>query len=209
MLYIHKSFGYHGSLTSLKCMIDRTFVLKVSRKFTSQSINQSINQQKIYCTLSLFYFKFKLFFGFCLLEVQDYAPKSLQPKMGDLTAWDLLWTAPEILRNAAWDTKERQKSYDGPRNLRALTVNDYQKADIYSIGIILQEIIVESVPYPGPDKRQIIIPPPGDLESTKRIESLFTITYNCSTVVYYSTNINNGNSKIHSNSNSNSTHNRQ
>ncbi|OQV14163.1 Atrial natriuretic peptide receptor 2 [Hypsibius exemplaris] len=114
MIYIHKTFGYHGSLTSLKCMIDRTFVLKI----------------------------------------HDYAPKILQSKICDLSDWDLLWTAPELLRHCRSE-KERRRSCVPA----ILSVQDYQKADIYSIGIILQELVTESCPYPAADKKDFILPP--------------------------------------------------
>ncbi|XP_055334434.1 atrial natriuretic peptide receptor 2-like [Paramacrobiotus metropolitanus] len=100
VIYIHKLFGYHGRLSSLNCMIDRTFVLKV----------------------------------------RDYAPKFLQTPFEELDQWDLFWTAPEILRH------------------KKVNKLDLQRADIYSIGIILQEIAMEGPPYPNTENSDFILP---------------------------------------------------
>lgn len=48
---------------------------------------------------------------------------------------ELLWTAPELLRKLF-------------NSNQAKDIN-YQKADIYSFGITLQEIVVRGAPYDG------------------------------------------------------------
>lgn len=57
-----------------------------------------------------------------------------------------LWTAPEVLRIENLPTKI-----------------DRQMADIYSVGILLQEMATECVPYPNNDRKDFILPVAGKL----------------------------------------------
>ncbi|GAU87863.1 hypothetical protein RvY_00656-2 [Ramazzottius varieornatus] len=108
LMYIHKFFHSHRRLSSLNCMIDRTFVLKI----------------------------------------RDYAPKCLQPALDNMCPWEKLWTAPELLRGAVEP--------------------DYQRADVYSIGIIIQEITASSPPYPSDDRQTVKYDPEDIIWRVKR-----------------------------------------
>ena len=58
-----------------------------------------------------------------------------------MAPWDLLWTAPELLRGAIKP--------------------DHKKADIYSVGIIIQEMTLASPPYPDDERLTTKYEPEG------------------------------------------------
>lgn len=77
-----------------------------------------------------------------VLKVRDHAPKCIQQPRCELEAIEQVWTAPEILRNAEKKT--------------GLTTKEQQMADIYSIGIILQELSMECGPFPSEDRKHSV-----------------------------------------------------
>ncbi len=93
MRYIHDSkMGFHGSLTSAKCVINSRWVCKIT--------------------------------GHGLHMLQETKNKT------DVSVFQLLWAAPELLNNMHITGKEQ-----------------LQKADVYSYGIICYELMMETLPY--------------------------------------------------------------
>ncbi|ORX48080.1 hypothetical protein BCR36DRAFT_371332 [Piromyces finnis] len=106
MQYLHQSkIGYHGLLTSRKCLISSRWELKIT-DFGLREVKETIRSANDYD------------------EIEN----------GD-SYYDLLWTAPECIH------------IDGD----AYQVVGYQKGDIYSIGIILNEIMTRQLPFSDMD----------------------------------------------------------
>jgi len=106
MQYLHQSkIGYHGLLTSRKCLISSRWELKIT-DFGLRELKETIRAANDYDDI----------------------------ENGD-SYYDLLWTAPECIH------------IDGD----AYQVVGYQKGDIYSIGIILNEIMTRQLPFSDMD----------------------------------------------------------
>jgi len=102
MLYLHQSnIGYHGLLTSRKCLVSSRWELKIT-DFGLREVKKAIYFARDYDDI---------------VDDDDYN--------------DLLWTAPECIHIEG-------DSYQ---------VQGYQKGDIYSIGIILNEIMTREYPF--------------------------------------------------------------
>ncbi len=106
MLFLHQSkIGYHGLLSSRKCLISSRWELKIT-DFGLRELKETIRAANDYDDI----------------------------ENGD-SYYDLLWSAPECIH------------IDGD----AYQVVGYQKGDIYSIGIILNEIMTRQLPFSDMD----------------------------------------------------------
>lgn len=118
MKYLHHRDFAHGRLKSRNCVVDGRFVLKI----TDYGFNELLESQKA--------------------PLEEFPPEGEQLSLFQLTEGqgtidqsflffhpDLLWTAPEFLRDV---TSSRKGT---------------SKGDVYSFSIILQEVVVRGPPY--------------------------------------------------------------
>lgn len=130
MNYLHNSYiGSHGNLKSSNCVVDSRFVLKITdyglASFRSSCENED-SPHALYASKNLLRFSVlthKTSIDCCPVLIKDF-----------VTAYrtdfsEKLWTAPELL---IYDRHPPQGT---------------QKGDVYSFGIILQEIALRNGPF--------------------------------------------------------------
>lgn len=127
MRYLHSSsLRIHGSLTSRNCVVDARWVLKV----TDYGINQFYEAQGVplspKTSKRMYLLQLKINHRKC--NKNNFNHKHARFFFDHGT--ELLWTAPELLRN----TKGHYK-------------HGTQAGDVYSFGIIMQEVVVRGEPY--------------------------------------------------------------
>lgn len=127
MNYLHNSyFGCHGNLKSSNCVVDSRFVLKITdyglASFRSSSEND--DSHALYASKSSeFMFSFTNTSAAVVFQTFSDCFRLC------LTFPEKLWTAPELL---IYDRHPPQGT---------------QKGDVYSFGIILQEIALRNGPF--------------------------------------------------------------
>ena len=136
MNYLHNSyFGCHGNLKSSNCVVDSRFVLKITdyglASFRSSCEND--DSHALYASKSVF----QRFFSHSteyLIPDKRKSDTVVFPEVFSFIVFvisflEKLWTAPELL---IYDRHPPQGT---------------QKGDVYSFGIILQEIALRNGPF--------------------------------------------------------------
>ncbi|XP_077986228.1 atrial natriuretic peptide receptor 1-like [Glandiceps talaboti] len=139
MEYIHKSDVIsHGNLKSTTCVIDKTWVLKVT------GFPFKVPQLTGHTT--------KTTVGSYMLALGDI----------DQEMWTKGKTSIRTLRvitlpHAFYPYKTIEQLWTAPELLRQFTrpLNGSQKGDVYSFGIVLQEIIQRNGPFPTPNEAML------------------------------------------------------
>lgn len=120
MNYLHNSyFGCHGNLKSSNCVVDSRFVLKIT-DYGLASFRSSCENDDSHALYASKSFIHSLRTLSCYFLYMFFFPPLILEK---------LWTAPELL---IYDRHPPQGT---------------QKGDVYSFGIILQEIALRNGPF--------------------------------------------------------------
>ncbi|NWR39510.1 ANPRB protein, partial [Tachuris rubrigastra] len=119
MAFLHNSIiGHHGSLKSSNCVVDSRFVLKITDYGLASFRSPSDNEDT-----------HALYASECLLLVGPQGGVGFASLLHGSVPPEKLWTAPELL----------QKGH--------LPTPGMQKADVYSFGIIVQEVALRNGPF--------------------------------------------------------------
>ncbi|XP_026721765.1 atrial natriuretic peptide receptor 2 isoform X1 [Athene cunicularia] len=118
MAFLHNSIiGHHGSLKSSNCVVDSRFVLKIT-DYGLASFRSPCDGEDTHA----------LYASECLLRGTGGWDGSASPPHGCVPP-EKLWTAPELLQKGRLPTP------------------GMQKADVYSFGIIVQEVALRNGPF--------------------------------------------------------------
>ena len=122
MNYLHNSYiGCHGNLKSSNCVVDSRFVLKIT-DYGLASFRSSCENDETYALYASRWSRVFVLKGVFLCHVSGRL--TCDPSFSEK-----LWTAPELL---IYDRHPPQGT---------------QKGDVYSFGIILQEIALRNGPF--------------------------------------------------------------
>ncbi|KAK5982629.1 Receptor-type guanylate cyclase gcy-8 [Trichostrongylus colubriformis] len=120
--YLHSSnIGYHGSLTTWACLIDRNWMIKLTDYGIADPLERWEKQQAISVT-----------------EIGGADDKSQARQ-----ATSVLYEAPELLKNRE---KNRLRRVD--QDWMKQSQGRKQLGDIYAFGIVMYEIIFRALPFP-------------------------------------------------------------
>ncbi|NWW94460.1 ANPRB protein, partial [Rhynochetos jubatus] len=118
MAFLHNSIiGHHGSLKSSNCVVDSRFVLKIT-DYGLASFRSPCDSEDTHA----------LYASGCLLRGTGAWGGPASPPHGRVPP-EKLWTAPELLQKGRLPTP------------------GMQKADVYSFGIIVQEVALRNGPF--------------------------------------------------------------
>uniref|UniRef100_A0AAF5PX87 Guanylate cyclase n=1 Tax=Wuchereria bancrofti TaxID=6293 RepID=A0AAF5PX87_WUCBA len=120
--YLHTSpIGYHGSLSPWACLIDRNWMVKLTDFGIANSIERWEKR------------------GWILVN----ALTSDDDKSGPTQRTFVLYCSPEMLKNRELNRRS-VKDHDWKKQSKVLR----QAGDIYSLGMVMYEILFRSLPYP-------------------------------------------------------------
>ncbi|VDO46966.1 unnamed protein product [Haemonchus placei] len=120
--YLHSSnIGFHGSLTTWACLIDRNWMIKLTDYGVADALERWEKQQAI-----------------SVIDIESAEDKS-QAKQST----SVLYEAPELLKNRE---KNRLRRQDQDWMKQSLARK--QLGDIYAFGVIMYEIIFRALPFP-------------------------------------------------------------
>uniref|UniRef100_A0A7I5EAR9 guanylate cyclase n=1 Tax=Haemonchus contortus TaxID=6289 RepID=A0A7I5EAR9_HAECO len=129
--YLHASnIGFHGSLTTWACLIDRNWMIKLTDYGVADALERWEKQQAI-----------------SVIDIEGAEDKS-QAKQST----SVLYEAPELLKNRE---KNRLRRQDQDWMKQSLARK--QLGDIYAFGVIMYEIIFRALPFPeGTDSLALV-----------------------------------------------------
>ncbi|CAJ0602166.1 unnamed protein product [Cylicocyclus nassatus] len=119
--YLHASIGYHGALSTWSCLIDRSWMIKLTDYGIADAVERWENEQAI---------------SVDALKGDDDKTQATQ-------ATSALYEAPELLKN-----REKNRGRRMDQDWSKQTQGRRQLGDIYGLGVIMYEIIFRALPFP-------------------------------------------------------------